>query len=74
MGINLALLEELFATGDTVSPESLAEKGVISSAKAKSQRVKILGAGELTKKLSVSNCLISESAKNAIEKVGGSIA
>lgn len=73
MGINLALLEELFADGETVSPESLAEKGIISPAKAKSQRIKILGAGELSKKLSISNCLISETAKSAIEKVGGTI-
>jgi large subunit ribosomal protein L15 len=74
MGINLALIEELFSAGETVSPETLVEKGVISLSKSKSQRIKILGAGELSKKLSVSNCLLSETAKSAIEKVGGSIA
>lgn len=69
--VSVAALEKAFAAGDAVNPRSLAKQGVIRSASA---RVKILGAGELSKALSVSRCAVSASARAAIEKAGGSIA
>jgi large subunit ribosomal protein L15 len=54
---------------DTISKEWLLEKGYIS----RTDKVKILGAGELTAKLNVSVHACSASAKEAIEKLGGSI-
>jgi ribosomal protein L15 len=39
----------------------------------KIQRVKVLGTGSLTKKLELSGITVSESAKAAIEKAGGSV-
>ncbi len=70
MPVNLAALEASFAAGDTVTPATLARHGLIRSAKV---RVKILGTGEVSKALSVSGCTVSESAKAAIVKAGGSV-
>ncbi len=58
----------LFEDGATVSPVELVEKGLIS---AKHGAVKVLGGGELTKKLTVQVDAFSKSAQEAIEKAGG---
>lgn len=68
--INLDVLEEKFASGDTVNKESLFSKGLISSADA---LVKVLGNGELSKKFTVEVDKVSASAKAKIEKAGGSV-
>lgn len=71
--INISSLEAVFAAGDTVSPATLRERGLISARKGVvSPSVKILGAGELSKKLIIVGCTASGSAKAAIEKAGGS--
>ena len=67
--VNLRDLERVFGEGDTVSPELLVEKGLIRQG---AQPVKILGSGELTKKLSVKAHKFSGSAQASIEKIGGS--
>lgn len=54
---------------DTISAEFLLEKGYTSQ----NDKVKVLGAGELTAKLNVSAHACSASAKEAIEKLGGSV-
>jgi large subunit ribosomal protein L15 len=66
--VNLRDLERVFADGDTVSPEVLAEKGLIRRA---SKRVKILADGKLSKKLTVQAHKFSAAAKAGIEAVGG---
>lgn len=68
--INLSTLSAAFASGDTVTPVTLAKKGVI---RGRGVLVKILGTGELDKALSVSGCAVSAGAKAAIEKAGGSV-
>lgn len=68
--VNLDRLEGLFEDGETVSLETLSEKGVLSK---KGQLVKILGLGELTKKLTVRAHKFSASAHEAIEKAGGKV-
>ena len=69
--INVDQLEAKFADGETVDKTSLIAKGFIS-AKA-STLVKILGNGDITKKLTVDVDKVSESAKAKIEKAGGSV-
>lgn len=69
--INVEMLETKFNDGETVNKASLIEKGFISS-KAKSM-VKILGNGDITKKLTVEVDKVSASAKTKIEKAGGSV-
>lgn len=71
--VNLSVLEKTFDAGATVSPVSLLEKGVIKSTNLPSAGVKILGTGEMTKKLIISKCAVSASAKAKIEAAGGSI-
>jgi large subunit ribosomal protein L15 len=68
-GVNLRELERVFADGDTVNIEGLAEKGLTKNSRAD---VKILGYGELTKKLSVTAHAFSASAREKINAAGGS--
>lgn len=71
--INLAALESAFKAGDQVTPALLVERGMVRVRKGASAVVKILGDGELTKKLAISGCTISAAARAKIEKVGGSV-
>jgi large subunit ribosomal protein L15 len=68
--VNLRDLEARFDAGATVTPEALVEAGVLKNTKTD---VKILGNGELTKKLSVSAHGFSATAREKIEAAGGSI-
>ena len=71
--VNLEALEIAFKAGEVVTPKTLLEKKVISTKDGRTPKVKILGTGELTKKLSIENALVSTEAKAKIEKAGGSI-
>ncbi|MFH1838547.1 MAG: uL15m family ribosomal protein, partial [Candidatus Kuenenbacteria bacterium] len=55
---------------DIITPESLFKKGLVDKIK---NGVKILGDGELKKKLIIKDCAISKSAKEKIEKIGGKV-
>ena len=68
--VNLRDLEARFADGDTVNKETLVLKGLANKA---DELIKVLGDGELTKKLTVAVDKVSASAKEKIEKVGGSV-
>lgn len=65
--VNVGTLEKLFEDGSEVTPEVLAQKGLCS----KGDLVKVLGDGELTKKLTVRAHAFSKTAKEKIEKAGG---
>src|SRR4029079_15578804 len=67
--INLRDLDRVFADGDTVNIEALVVKGLLKNTKAD---VKILGTGELTKKLSVTAHAFSATAREKITAAGGS--
>jgi len=71
--VNLLAVENAFESGDIVAPLSLVEKGVVSREKGKLPNIKILGMGEITKKVTISGCAVSETAKAKIEKIGGAI-
>ena len=71
--VNLADLEAWFKTGEEVTPKSLLEKKVVKRSKGKLPKVKILSYGKISKKLVISRCSVSESARKEIEKAGGSI-
>ncbi len=68
--VNLRDLETRFEAGAEVTPETLKAAGLINSLR---KDVKILGSGELTKKLTVTAHSFSKSAREAIEGAGGSI-
>ena len=72
--VNLEAIEKSFETGEIVSEKTLLSKGVITTFEGRIPHVKILGDGELTKKLSFQGCKVSASARVKIEKAGGTIA
>jgi large subunit ribosomal protein L15 len=67
--INLRDLER-FESGDVVTPESLVEKRLLKNTKID---VKLLGTGEVSKKLTIRVHAISASAREKIEAAGGTI-
>jgi large subunit ribosomal protein L15 len=68
--VNVGDLEQVFEAGAEVTPETLREK---SLAKKRYDVLKILGNGELTRKLKVSAHRFSKSAREKIEKAGGEV-
>ncbi len=68
--INVATLESVFDTGATVDVDALRGKGLVPKLV---ECIKILGEGELTKKLAIKAHRVSETAKQKIEAAGGSI-
>jgi large subunit ribosomal protein L15 len=70
--VNVSALDKLEA-GAVVSPKTLVTAGIISAVKRKVPKVKLLGNGNITKKLVVEDCQLSKSAKEKIEAAGGSI-
>ena len=67
--VNVSALN-VFEDGATVTAEALIEAGLI---KKVLDGVKVLGGGELTKKLTVSVDKVTESAKQKIEAIGGKV-
>lgn len=68
--ISLAKLEESFNAGDEITPEILHAKGLIKKAK---HDLVILGSGDISKALKISAHRFTKTAREKIEKVGGSI-
>ena len=68
--INLAVLEESFDNGSVVDVESLRNAGLL---KGQCDAIKILGNGNLTKKLTVKAQHFSGTAAEKIEKAGGKV-
>ena len=66
--VNVSALDKAFEDGATVTVDALIEKGLIKKAL---DGVKILGNGEISKKLTVQVNSFSESAKQKIEAAGG---
>jgi large subunit ribosomal protein L15 len=66
--INVATLETAFDAGSTVDVDALRAKGLVPKL---AEHVKILGEGELKKKLTVKAHAVSESARQKIEAAGG---
>jgi len=73
VSFDVRVLEKHFEQGETVNPESLIAKKLLGAVRKKTPAVKILGTGELTKKLAVEKCQVSAIAKEKIEKAGGSV-
>lgn len=71
--INLSILEKKFKTEEKITPEILLERKIIKKIKGKIPKVKILGKGNLTKKLIIKECQVSKGAKEKIEKREGQI-
>ena len=66
--VNVSILDKKFEDGAVVDAQALLDAGVLSKCR---YGVKILGEGELTKKLTVKASAFSASAKEKIEAAGG---
>jgi large subunit ribosomal protein L15 len=70
VAVDIKRLEEKFANGELVTPVSLKGKGIIKSI---NNPVKIVGNAEITKKLTIKDCLTTVASKKSIEKAGGKV-
>jgi large subunit ribosomal protein L15 len=68
VAVNVRDLDRVFDDGAEISPEELVEKGLLKNTRID---VKILGEGELKKKLSVTAHMFSKTAREKIESAGG---
>lgn len=69
--VNVGELDKAFEDGATVTAQALTEAGLINR---NCDKVKVLGDGEITRKLNFQGMLVSAPAKAKIEKAGGSVA
>ncbi len=70
LAVNVGQLESMFEAGEDVNRETLAKTAI---GKSRYDVLKILGDGELTKKLNITAHRFSKSAREKIEKAGGTI-
>ena len=68
--VNVRDLEARFEAGEEVTPESLKAKGLIRSVR---KDVKLLGIGDLSKKLSITVHAASSTAREKVEGAGGTL-
>jgi large subunit ribosomal protein L15 len=68
--VNVSRLDEIFVDGDVIDAEALIAKGVVKSSVGP---IKVLGDGEITKKLTVKVDKVSGPAKLKIEAAGGTV-
>ena len=68
--VNLCDIEAKYSDGETVNKETLVAKGLVKNSAV---LVKVLGNGDLTKKVTVAVDKVSASAKEKIEKIGGTV-
>lgn len=68
--VNVGTLNEKFKENDVITPDTLLKMKLVDKIMG---GVKILGDGELKKKLIIQGCTVSDSAKEKIEKAGGKI-
>ena len=71
--VNIADIETNFKAGEKVTKSQIIARGLVRDNQTHGSTMKILGKGELTKKLTVEGCLVSAEAKAKIEKVGGTV-
>ena len=71
--VNLSLIDKKYSDGEKVNPTSLLEKNIIKKQSGKLPRVKVLGNGEISKKVTIADCMISRTALKKIESAGGSV-
>ncbi len=71
--VNLSSIDKVFLDGDKINSTVLIKEGLVNRKNGKIPAIKILATGEITKKVNITGCAFSQTAKEKIEKVGGSI-
>ncbi len=72
--VNLGDIGKVCGENDTITLARLKELNLLDVPKSSKREIKVLGRGQLTKKITITGLLVSHSAKIKIEKVGGSVA
>jgi len=67
--LNLSIIDARFKDGETVDAKALVEKGIMK----KEEPIKLLGKGDLTKKITINVNIASASAIEKVEKAGGKV-
>ena len=68
--VTLSTLEQSFEAGDSITPETMHERGVIAKGK---RDIVVLGTGDITKALTVSAHRFTAGARRKIEAAGGTV-
>lgn len=71
--VSLKMIADKMEDGALVSPQTLFEKGIVEKRNGNIKEIKILGSAEISKKLIIERCTVSEGAKAMILKAGGTI-
>ncbi len=71
--VDIKYIEAKFDNGKTITPQALVARDMVCRVAGKCPRVKILGTGKVTKKFKIVGCQVSASAKEKIEKAGGTV-
>lgn len=71
--VNLRDIEKVFEAGAVITPEEIMSKDLISMKGGFIPVIKILGTGNITKKMTFVGVAVSATAKEKIEKVGGTV-
>ena len=67
------MIEKQFKENEEVNIQSLIEKDILKRRMRWGYQVKILGNGDISKKIIVRNCILSQKAREKIEKIGGKV-
>jgi len=68
--VNVGTISEHFKSGEKITEEKLKEKGLIRKG---AQEIKVLGKGEINKKIEIEGLEMSPSAREKVEKADGSV-
>lgn len=71
--VNVAQIERVFAAGASVTPSTLFAAGLVRRVGGRIPQIKILASGDITKAVTIRECLFTEAAKAKILAAGGSI-
>ena len=71
--VDVSTLEKNFEDNNTITPKILTDDRIVRKIDGKIPAIKILGKGDIKKPLNIEGCLVSKSAKEKIEKAGGTV-
>lgn len=71
--VNLSSISIVFKDGDLVTPKTLCANDLVRKVSGKLPKVKIVGTGELDKKVVIEGCKVTDSAKEKIVKAGAEL-
>jgi len=71
--VDVSTLEKKFDDNTVINPKVLTDDKIVRKIDGKIPLIKVLGKGDIKKSLTIENCLVSKTAKQKIEKAGGTV-